>query len=1152
MQLFIARASGPGFPGPRTLINRTKLVYIMRVSCICLFLSILSVQLLLAKSSIGQRLDETFITLQLKNSPLDAAFKKIEKSTDYRFAYQPRLVSAYEVTISRATRSLSATLELILKGTNLSFRQAGNSIIIYQKEDTKNAPFTADAERIAPPSDTTISGVIVNAETRQPLSNVSISVQGKKSGTTTDNNGHFTLTLHNLSGVLIISSVGYEVQQLPLDGRTSFSIALKVESKSMNDVVVIGYGTKKKIDLTGTVNSLEADEIVRSKATNAQEAMQGRLQGVDIKRSSGRPGADFTIEIRGANSITGSTQPLYVVDGIPTGNINDINPADIERIDVLKDASSTAIFGSRGANGVVIVTTKRGVKGTSKITYDAYVGAVDAYHLPPMMNGPQFVAYAREFWNTQAAFTGQPTPVADNKIFSATELSNIAKGTYTDWYKLIRRNNALQTNHNISITGGDDKTTYFLSMGFQFYNGAVQVENTKKYTLKVGMDKIFYNALKVGASIYSTYADINPGSAEVFRSAGRLRPTGSAYNADGSLRFFAYETESQITNPLFEFKNELRRAEYIRLLPNVFGELTIGKGLKFKTSFTPDITFQRAGVYDDTYTKANAGTKPSSGQNLASHWFNYTWDNVLTYNRQFGEHKFDLTLGNSLDYYQYDYNSISVVGLPYRSLWFNVGNLAAFTNSSGTTTQPSTTVASGYTQQNIASFFFRGNYTFKDRYLFTVTGRADGNSIFAPGHQWGYFPSGAFAWIASKEAFLQDISLIDLLKFRVSYGQSGNAATNYVQPGNISGVTPAATYLAPYITQSSVGGTYYDFNGANANGFSPSLLANKDLTWEKTTEYDAGVDLQILKRRIGLQLDFYNKTAKGTILSEAIPAANGFTSVVTNLGSIRNRGIEVGLNTVNFQSRKFSWTTSINFSVNQNKILDLYGNGTNDIVDALFIGQKARVVYQYKIIGVWQTSEAAQAAVYGQVPGQYKIQDINKDNKITAADRQVLGSDIPNWFGGITNTVNYANFDLGFTIYTRQGTYQQSTFLNQFLDGDQGRARFNAYERSYWTPTNPSNRWANNALETDANRRAASEYMNSSYTKVSNITLGYTFQKRLIGNSAIKNLRVYVDAFNPFIFTKFIGWDPETADLNSGGAQDFRTRTFMFGVNVGL
>jgi TonB-linked SusC/RagA family outer membrane protein len=1075
----------------------------------------------------------------------------IEKSNGVKFIFSMGAEGLDRVvSLSSENEKLRDVLDQLLTKNNIRYSVFKDAIVIEKKADH------IAGDEI---SSVSVSGRVTDSN-GNALIGVSVGEKGTSKGTTTNTEGRFKLTVNGPDAILVFKYIGFGTREVAVQGRAVIDVVLASEATSLNEVniVNVGYGSKKKIDLTGAVNSLGNEEIVNSRASNAQEALQGRMPGVDVKRSSGRPGADFTIEIRGVNSISGGTQPLYVVDGIQVSNINDINPADIERIDVLKDASSTAIFGSRGANGVVIVTTRRGSKDGAKIVYDAYVGVVNAYHLPPMMNGPQFVAYAREFINTQAqqaATVGGTayTPIPDDKIFSATELSNIAAGTYTDWYKLIQKSNGLQTNHNLSLTGGDDKMSYFFSVGYQLYNGAVKVENTKKYNLKTGFDRTFNKFLKLGASVYTTYADINPGSAEVFRSAGRLRPTGSAYNSDGSARFFPSENESQITNPLFEFDNELRRAQYLRVLPNVYAEANFLDGFKFRTSFSPDLTFQRTGTYDDTYTKANAGTKPASATNGSNHWVNYTWNNVLSYDKVIGKHKFDFLLGSATEYHQYDYNLISVVGLPYRSLWFNVGNLAAYTNpSTGAVTQPSTVASSGYTKQNIQSYFFRSNYTFKNRYLFTITGRADGNSIFAAGHKWGFFPSGAFAWIISEESFMKDIQSISLLKLRLSAGKSGNAAVSMVPAGNVSGVSGATPYLGPYVTQSAIAGTYYDFDGANANGFAPAILADKNLSWEKTSEYNAGVDLELFRGRIALNLDYYNKTSRGTILQQTIPYENGFSTVVTNLGSIRNSGIEVGINTTNVRSNDFTWTTNINFSVNKNKILDLYGTGKDDIANGRFLGQKSRVVYAYKIKGVWQENEATEAAVYGQYPGQYKIEDVNKDNKINAADRQIIGSDIPNWFGGITNTLKWRNIDFSATVYTRQGTLQQSTFLNQFLDGDQGRARFNAYNRSYWTYANPSNKWANNAIETDGTRRLAAEYVNSSYIKVSNMTLGYTFPKSRLSRTGFKNIRIYVDAYNPFIWTKFIGWDPETADLNSGGAQDFRTRTFMLGVQASL
>ncbi|UEG51912.1 SusC/RagA family TonB-linked outer membrane protein [Mucilaginibacter daejeonensis] len=1082
-----------------------------------------------SKPTSAQEVLNKKITLSVQQRTLADVLKTLARTHKVEFIYNQDVVSTSDkITAQFSNMGLKDVLNQLLTQYHINYQVFKDKIILIDAQPQSQAVTNAKEMQAI-----NITGKVVD-EKDQPLVGVSVTVKGTSKGTITDVNGGFKLSVESTNDVLVFKYVGYNTLEVPATGTLPLTIKLTADSKSLNEVVVVGYGTKKKSDLTGSVASLSSEDIVKSRAPNAQEALQGRMPGVDVKRSSGKPGADMTIEIRGVNSIYGNTQPLYVVDGIPVANINDINPADIERMDVLKDASSTAIFGSRGANGVVIVTTKRGTRGQTKVNYDGYVGFVNAYNLPKVMDGPKFVDYAREFYRTLGTNVTPNVNYTDAQIFSATELANIANGNYTNWINVIKRN-GLQTNHNLSVTGGDEKTLYFLSAGYQQYEGALKVENTKKYTLKVGLEKTLGSVVKIGASMYGTYADFNLGSGEVFRSAYRLRPTGSAYNADGSPRFFAYEGEQQITNPLFDFDNDLRRTQYIRMLPNLFAELSFGKDLKFRTSFTPDITFQRAGTYSDTYSKIGAGTKPNAATNGANHIFNYTLDNLLIYNKSINtDNKLELTLGNSLNYYQTDNNLISVSGLPYRSLWYNVGNVTTVNGVA-----PVTTVSSAYSKQTISSYFFRGNYTLKGRYLLTVTGRADGNSIFSDGNKWGFFPSAALGWVASEENFIKNISAISFLKFRFSYGRSGNAAVN-------------GTYFYPYVTQSAVSTSYYDFNGANANGSGIVNLAPSALTWEKTTEYNAGMELNLFKNRVAFTFDYYNKTAKGTLLPQQIPAANGYATITANVGSIRNSGVELGLNTTNIKSKDFTWTTNINFSKNNNKIIDLFGNGANDVGNARFIGEKARVLYNYKIIGVWQSNEAAQAATFGQKPGQYKLLDVNGDGRINADDRVIQGSDIPDWFGGLTSTFNYKNFDLGITFYTRQGTKQVSTFLEQAMNGDQGRARFGAYDRSYWTTTNPSNTWANNAIETDATRRLVATYQNSSYTKISNMTLGFTAPKALASKIGMNSLRIYTTAYNPFIWTKFIGWDPETADLNSFGLQDFRTRTFILGVNLTL
>ena len=1126
---------------------------IMRITFSQLLIIILMTGITYSKPTSAQGVLNKKINLTVRDKTLADVLTALAKTNHVEFIYNQDVIKTTDkISVVFNDQNLKGVLDKLLTQYHINYEVFKSKIILIDAQPT------AMVTKKNTVADITITGKVID-EKNETLIGVSVTIKGTTKGTITNVDGNFKINVTGKNDVLVFKYVGYETLEVPVNLNQPMTVQMIAEQRSLNEVVVIGYGTKKKTDLTGTVNSLDSKTITDSKSTNATEALQGRLQGVDVKRTSNKPGSDFSIEIRGVNSINGSTAPLYVVDGVPVSNINDINPADIDRIDVLKDASSTAIFGSRGANGVVIVSTKKGVKGVTRINYDAYVGVVNAYNLPPMMNGQQFADYARDYYNEQAQATAlltnqaPPATIPDSKIFSATELTNIANGTYTNWVNLVKQNGT-QTNHNLNITGGDDKTVYFVSAGFQSYQGTTKTELTQKYTLKIGVDKTLNNTFKFGASLNSAYVNINPGSGEAFRSSYRLRPTGSAYNADGTPRFLTYEGESQITNPLFDLANEQNSTQYIRLLPNVYGEITFIKGLTLRSSFTPDITFQRSGTYDGQFTKPNAGTKPASGVNGHNDTFNYTWDNILTYNKEIGKHKFDITVGNSFDYYQTDFSSISVTGLPYVSLWYNVGSVVPITIN-GTTIQPTTAVSSGYTQQTIASYFARVNYTYDNKYLFTATIRSDGNSIFAPGHQVGYFPSAAFAWKITEEDFMKDISWISNMKLRLSTGRVGNAALS--------------SYLYPYITQSTIGITNYNFGSTNANGFSPSLLANKDLTWEKTTEYDAGLDLDVLKGRISLQLDYYRKTANGLLGSIAIPPENGFSNVTANLGSVRNSGIEVGINSTNIRIKDFTWTSNINYSHNHNALLNVYGPGTNtnDVGNLHFIGQPVRVVYNYKIIGVWQQSEAAQAAKYGQVPGQYKVQDITTsglntgtptaanlaaDGVINSNDRQILGSNIPTWFGGITNTFKYKNFDFNVVLYTRQGTFEQSVFLTQELDGDQGRARFNAFNRSYWTPTNPSNTWANEGRQTDATTRTISEYQNSSYTKISNMTLGYTLSQNAVKSIGIKSLRVYVDAFNPFIFTKFIGWDPENANANSFNNADFRTRTFMLGVNVSL
>lgn len=1114
-----------------------KLIISMKLSCLLVFAFVVE----LHAAAFAQN-----VNLSVKEESLETVFKMLRQQSQYKFYYDVDMLSeASAITLKANNEPILQVLDKCFANQPLTYTISNNTVVVKRREKSnlgqKKALQFMRQEKL-------LKGQATD-ERNQPLPGVSVFVKGKPSvGTVTDVNGHYQLSIND-GDILVFTYTGYRREEMSSAGKQQLDVQLAPEESALDEVVVVGYGTRKKSDLTGTVVSMNTEEITKARSTNAQEAMQGRLAGVDVKRSSGKPGADMTIEIRGANSIGGNTQPLYILDGIPVTNINDINPADIERMDILKDASSTAIYGSRGANGVVIVTTKKGTGNGSKVTYDGYVGIANPYHIPKMMQGTEFVDYVREYQRTRAITTGQDPDViaTDENIFSQTELENINNGTYTDWIDMVKQN-GLQTNHLVTVTGGSEKGKSFFSLGYQRYEGTVKNELNTKYTLNIGGDRNFGDRIRVGASAYTTFNDYNPGSTEIFRSAHRLRPTGSAYNEDGTKRFYTYETEQQITNPLFDMENEVRGSQYIRVLPNIFGEIKLTDKLQFRTSFSPDILYQRSGYYLDTFTKSRLGTRSNAGQYSTYHQFNYDLQSFFTYKNQWAAHKLDVMAGGTLNYFQNDANTNTVEGLPYRSLWYNLG-AATTVVINGATILPVTNVTSNYNKQTMASFMARANYSYKDRYLLTVTGRFDGNSVLAAGNKSDFFPSAGLGWIVSEEDFFKEQQLINFFKLRFSYGQSGNAPVPNFNPLAPAG---ANTGLRPYATQITTTTAYYDFNGVAANGSVPSGIANPNLTWEKTEEYNLGLELNLLKNRIGLVVDLYNKTSDGAILYQQIPAANGALGVTANIGSTRNRGIEVGLNTTNIQTDDFTWTTNFNFAANKNEIVRLYGDGKDDITNKFFIGHPVRTHYDYRVLGVWQQDEAEQAAVYGQMPGQYKIDDINGDNKINAQDRVTLGSNIPKWFGGLTSTWAYKGLDLAVTLYTRQGVTEFNQFLSKFVDDDQGRARFNTFSRNYWTFDNPSNEFANNAIETDADRKRSSEYQDASYTKISNITLGYNFPKKWLEKSKFNSLRVYINAVNPFVFTTYDGWDPETASLDTGGLQAFRMRTFLFGINFGL
>jgi TonB-linked SusC/RagA family outer membrane protein len=989
-----------------------------------------------------------------------------------------------------------------------------------------------------------VKGTVASGE--EKLAGVTVQEKGTNNFTFTDQAGHFTMELKSTSPVLVFSLLGYNTLEEVIGNRSELTVNLEEDIQSLEEVVVIGYGQAKKSDLTGSVSSMNAETIQRTNKTNAFQAMQGQVAGVNIQMADNKPGGGFNIRIRGANTINSNEtveqggyssgqNPLFVVDGIFVNDISFLNPADIAQMDILKDASATAIYGSRGTNGVVIIKTKGGTKGSLSVSYDNYVGAKQAYNIPQMFQGNDFVNYFKDavvgvqFASGNLGYTRDQVDLS--KFLRPNEIANINNGTFTDWIKLTDRS-GFQTNHTVSLSGGGDKSTYGLGMAYTKDEGTFEGEGFDRYTLRGNVTGNILPGVTLGYTNYIALSTKNEGSREGLRSAYRLRPTGTAFDSNGDRIFFPLEGESFITNPLFEIDNMVMETRTLNYLGNLSLEVNPIKNLKVSSNFSPNIEFSRFGEYRGRYNKSTSGNQQNTRATMVhKNRMSYTWDNIINYDWKINA---DHNLNTTFVYSQF-LDRWENYGQERRN--FSTDEFIFYNLAAGSVLQAAT---SGLTKQTLESYTGRINYNFKSKYLLTLTGRYDGSSILSSQNKWAFFPSAAFAWRIIEEDFLANQTTLSDLKIRLSYGQTGNN-------GGGGGLVPLGS-------QSLIGSGFTNIGDQVIQTAFVTNLANQNLTWERTKEWNFGLDFGLLRNRITGTLDIYNRLNTDIIFFRPVPTVTGYSGVFENVGEARNKGVEFGINSVNIRKGDLKWSTNLNFAVNKNKVTKLYG----DLDEILFgvqsgsyihkVGHPIGSVYTWEFDGIWQMNEAEEARKFGQQPGQVKVKDIDGNGVINADDRTIMGSNLPIFTGGMTNTVDYKNFDFSIFAYASQGAIANSYFhLSHAGYFDSNPGRFNSYRTNYWTPENPSNDWfqpSNQGPYAEAIR-----YKDISYVKIGYMTLGYSLKSQWINKLNLKSVRFYVTGQNPFTFTKYEGWDPESAARNSWGAAHM-TRTWMGGVNV--
>jgi TonB-linked SusC/RagA family outer membrane protein len=1160
---------------------KTNIKQIMRISATIIFLIGISSLTLMANAGKAQELNSIKINLIAKDESLASVLRRIEKLTNLHFVYPSGKINGLQVTdFSASNLNVANTLNELLSPNHLTYKQIGDNILI-------------DAARTKA-SDQVMSAIIkvtgkVNDEQGQPLPGVTVKVKDGQASTSTDNQGNYSINADE-SAILVFTFIGYEAMEQPVNARKSISIALKPTSSQMKEVVVIGYGTQTRKDVTTAVSSLGSGDINNFPATGVDKAMTGKMAGVQVLQPNGAPGAGISIHVRGTGSITAGSDPLYVVDGVPLSDnditgagfkvnpLNAINVNDIESVDVLKDASAAAIYGSRGSNGVVIITTKRGKKDKLAINLNSYYGIQSTTKEIPMLNATQYAQLIYDAHNNtyfdQLQAKGLTGSATDD---NATRLSKLGAAstntslayllppeifpylngqsglTNTNWQDAIFHQAPMQS-HTMSVSGGSDNVLFYISGNYMDQDGIVINSGYKRYAGRVNLDA-HYNHLKLGASLNYDYGiynylqtegAFNNGNQNIIEGALVASPFFPVTNPDGTYNFNQFQwqySQSNGINPvaLAMLKTDVTYEK--KLLSNLYAEYEIVKDLKYKVSFGTDISdFNRSTFSPSTLPSPLTLTTPSvpTAGYLANQITNWVLENTVTYKKRWGDHSLQALAGYTLQRERSNNSSIAATGFP--------NDLVKTLNGATTVTS----FTSAINEWSLLSGLARLQYSYKDRYLLSAAIRADGSSRFGPNTKYGYFPSASAGWIVSDEGFMKNISQISSLKLRASYGVTGNFQI------------PNYAYLSTLSQSNYVLGSG---SGTLSPGLYQSTASNPNLGWEKTSAIDVGTDISLFKGVLNATVDLYTNNTSHLLLNVPVPLATGYQTSLINIGKLNNRGIELTLSNSS-QIGKFKFTNSINYSANRNKVLDL--GGVNSIITQAqnviyFITEVGKPIGNYYTLvktGVFKDQagiDNTKAKVPGAKPGDFKFADINGDGIIDGNDKTITGNYQPKFTYGYSGQVQYGILDLNVAA---QGVYG-NTIANI------AQRHYNSTESYANNTTDALNRWVSpsdpgngivaraNRSETGLNAQISTYHLSpGSYLRIRDLTLGVSLPQQTAKSIGLANLRVYVTAENPFTITKYNGYNPEVS-VDSNPLQqgvDYGSypvnKTFLLGLNI--
>jgi TonB-linked SusC/RagA family outer membrane protein len=1139
-----------------SFIFKRLLLKIVKLSLVQLVLILIFTGITTATPVKGQEMLDTKVTLSLSNVSLENALSELEKSAKVKFSYNSRTLKlGQKVNVTAKNEVLSSVLSKLLKPLNIKYIPISNRIVLRNDEEPK-VGFSQEAEQTTKIDKLTSADIIIKGtvadENGEKLPGVSITVKGTTKGSISNTNGEYSIAVQDEKSVLVFNFVGYYVQEIMVGNQTKIDVLLKIDNKTLDEVLVVGYGSVKKSDLTGSVASLKQEEFNPGANSSIDQLMLGKAAGVQITQNSSEPGGGVSVRIRGVSSLNAGSDPLYVIDGLPIDNstllssssggagtgtnsnprnpLNTINPNDIESIEILKDASATAIYGSRGANGVILITTKKGKNGKVNVGYDFNLGTQSVANKIDILDTQQYIKAMNDISKDEGRVSE----------FSNDAIAKIGAGV--DWQDQVLQS-AMLSSHNLSISGGDDKTTFFSSLNYYDQDGVVKNTGIKKYIARVNLNRKLGENIRMGININSSLVKDqnsvdglnNNENAGPLNSALLYDPTEPIYTSDGVT--FNQSKNLTINNPLSLVVGLTSNNETNRTIGNLFVDFKIMKGLEGKLNFGSDRQTARRDLYNSTKTLNGLSAKGIA--NIATlQRSNVLLEYTMTYNKDLNKNS-KLNLLGGVTYQYFNQNAFAGIIRTFPSDVLGTNNLGlGDTNNDNLTSQQE--------DNRLLSYLSRVNYSLYNKYLITASIRADGSSKFGTNNKYGYFPSVAFGWKLIEEKFIP--KFFNDLKLRASWGITGNQ--------DIANYASLTTYTS---------GPNAVFNNAVVATTRPSRIANPDLKWESTEQLNIGIDGSIWRGRLNATVDYFIKNTRDILLNLPLPRATGFESILSNVGKMQNKGFEFSINSINIDKAAFKWNSSINLSVIKNKVTDL-GSITEIVtgnVEAIGntavvrVGYPAYAYYGYIINGIFQQNDDIKnSAQPSSKPGYPIFEDINNDKRISPLDQVIIGSPFPDFTYGIQNTITYKRLQLSFFIQGQKGGNQlninvmESMYPNNFR-----RNRLSEQVLNRWTPENTSTKWPSGVQPSAYGGGKVNTLVlqDASYIRFKNFQLGYNLPVE--NTKVFQSARIYLTGQNLATITKYNGFDPEASAFGRSNVRlDYNgyplARTYILGINV--